>query len=183
MKITSKAPLIALVLVFAGLASCRTTEANYRAAYEATKSARAAADGAEDDLDENTRRLLAADQKHRQSKHVVGTDTLQVVTLFGKLEEGAVDRLPQYAVVANAFSQVFNAKALCKRLQEAGFSGAFIMRTATPDYYVAAGGSDDIAAIPALRDSLAAAGNPGSRAGFPAIVRIANTKPKSVSKP
>lgn len=163
-------------ITVAGLASCKTTEENYRAAYEATKNARAAAD-ADDGLDDNTRRLLAKNSRNRQAKHVVGSDTLAVATLFVKLDEGqAVERLPQFSVVANAFSQVFNARALCKRLKEAGFENAYIFHTATPDYYVAAGGSDDISEIPEILRSLAAAGNPGSRAGFPAVIRDGSYK-------
>ncbi len=157
--------------VIGGLASCKTTEANYRAAYEATKSARDAAD-TDDGLDDNTRRMLAKNSRNRLAKHVVGSDTLSVSTLFIKLDEGqAVERLPQFSVVANAFSQVFNARALCSRLKEAGFENAYIFHTATPDYYVAAGGSDDISDIPEILRRLDAAGNPGSRAGFPAIIR------------
>lgn len=165
--------LVILAPVLACLASCRTTEANYRAAYEATKaSQKAAAD--DDGLDENTRRLLAANRKERQSQQIVGNDTISIVTLFANLEQGpeGMSRMPKYAVVANAFSQVFNARALCTRLQEAGFAGAYIFRTSTPDYYVAAGGSDNIGEIPAIREALAKAGNPGSRAGFPAVIRV-----------
>lgn len=165
--------LIILAPAFVGLASCRTTEDNYRAAYEATKtSQKLAAD--DDGLDENTRRLLAANRKDRQSMQIVGNDTISIVTLFAKLEQGpeTMTAMPQYAVVANAFSQVFNARALCKRLQEAGFPDAYIFRTSTPDYYVAAGGSDNINDIPTIREALAKAGNPGSRAGFPAVVKV-----------
>ncbi|MDE6228764.1 MAG: hypothetical protein K2M40_03110 [Muribaculaceae bacterium] len=162
-----------------GLASCKTTEANYRAAYEATKSAQAAAD-ADDGLDDNTRRLLAKNSNYRTATYVVGSDTLAVSVLFVKLDDGqAVEQLPQFSVVANAFSQVFNARALCSRLKEAGFENAYIFHTATPDYYVAAGGSDDISDIPAIMQALAKAGNPGSRAGFPAIIRNGFYRPQT----
>lgn len=169
--------LIILALVGVGMTSCRTTEANYRAAYEAAKTSQAAANSADDGLDENTRRMLNMNRKEHQSVQIVGNDTLKISNVFAILEEGPVEKLPQYSVVANAFSQLFNAKALLTRLQEAGFSQAYIFKTATPDYYVAAGGSDNIADIPAIRDALAKAGNPGSRAGFPAIVREPRMKP------
>lgn len=172
----AKALLLIALPASVGLVSCRTTDANYRAAYEATKTSRIVAAATDDGLDENTRRLLAQDKKNRQSQQVVDGDTISIVTLFAKMEQGPTDYVPRYSVVANAFSQVFNAKALCKRLQDAGFENAYIFRTSTPDYYVAAGGSDDIADIPAIRDALARAGNPGSRAGFPAVVRCANRR-------
>lgn len=166
------------VVAVVGFVSCKTTEANYRAAYEATRVSQADADS-DDGLDENTRRLLAKNTRNRQSVQIVDGDTIAIATLFIKLEENqAVDRLPQYSVVSNAFSQVFNARALCKRLQEAGFDHAYIFRTSTPDYYVAAAGSDNIAEVPAILKALAKAGNPGSRAGFPAVIRNAQYRPK-----
>ena len=169
--------LIVTTLVAATLlTSCRTTEENYRAAYEATRASQAAA-ATDDGLDENTRRMLNLDKKQHQSVQIVGTDTLTVSNVFAILEEGPVEKLPQYSVVANAFSQLFNAQALLKRLREAGFEKAYIFKTPAPDYYVAAGGSDNIADIPAIRKALEAAGNPGSRPGFPAIVREPRMRP------
>ncbi len=157
------------------LSSCRTTEANYRAAYETTKSSQAAA-VADDGLDENTRRMLNLNKKQHQYVQIVGQDTLNITNVFAVLEEGPVETVPQFSVVANAFSQLFNARALMKRLQEAGFKNAYIFKTATPDYYVSAGGSDNVADIPAISNALAKSGNPGSRAGFPAIVRVPRLK-------
>lgn len=163
-------------LLGAVLTSCRTTEANYRAAYEATKASQTAVATDDDGLDENTRRMLNLDRKQHQYVQITGTDTLKVTNVFATLEEGPVENVPQFSVVANAFSQLFNARALMKRLQEAGFEGAYIFKNSTPDYFVAAGGSDNIADIPAIEKALNDAGNPGSRAGFPAIVRVPRIK-------
>lgn len=168
--------LIALsLLTLLAATSCRTTEANYRAAYEATKASQAAT-LSDDGLDENTRRLLNLNNKQHQYIQIVGSDTLNITNVFATLEEGPMTSAPEFAVVANAFSQIFNAKALLKRLQDAGFANAYIFKSATPDYYVAAGGSDNVADIPAIRDALAKAGNPGSRKGFPSIVRVPRLK-------
>lgn len=166
--------MIAVAACFSG---CKTTEANYRAAYQATKEAQTRQTD-DDGLDDNTRRLLAKNSKNRQTREIVGADTIAVTTLFVKLEpDQAVSVLPQYSVVSNAFSQVFNARALCLRLQQAGFKDAYIFHTSEPDYYVAAGGSDSISDIPAIRKALEKAGNPGSRAGFPAVIRNAQYRP------
>ena len=111
MKSLKAFAIIALALV--GFASCKTTEANYRAAYEATRATQAAADS-DDGLDENTRRLLAKNARQKHVTHIVGSDTIQYVTIFGRLYENqSVERLPQFSVVSNAFSQIFNAQALC----------------------------------------------------------------------
>lgn len=170
MKSLKAFAIIALALV--GFASCKTSEANYRAAYEATRAAQAAVDSDDDGLDENTRRLLAKNSRQKHATHIVGNDTIQYVTIFGRLSDNqSVGQLPQFSVVSNAFSQIFNAQALCKRLKEAGFDNAYIFYTSTPDYYVAAGGSDDISDIPAIMKALEKAGNPGSRKGFPAVIR------------
>lgn len=164
-------------VVLGGFTACKTTEANYRAAYEATKASQAAANS-DDGLDDNTRRLLAKNSRNRQSIQIVGNDTIAVTTLFVNLDKNqAVDRLPQFSVVSNAFTQVFNARALCQRLQEAGFDHAYIFHTSAPDYYVAAAGSDDIADVPAILKKLELSGNPGSRAGFPAVIRNAQYRP------
>lgn len=157
------------------MTSCRTTEANYRAAYEATKASQAAV-SADDGLDENTRRLLNLNNRQQQYVQIVDTDTLNITNIFATIEEGPMEVAPQFAVVANAFSQIFNAKALLKRLQDAGFKDAYIFKSSVPDYYVAAGGSDNVADIPAIVEALAKAGNPGSRAGFPAVVRVPRMK-------
>lgn len=158
------------------LVGCKTTEANYRAAYEATIASRTPNE--RDGLDENTRRLLALDRKNVHSKAVVDGDTLAITTLFVTMESNDPKFVPQYSVVSNAFSQVFNARALLNRLIEAGFTNAYIFKTATPDYYVAAGGSDEIADIPLIRKRLDEAGNPGSRAGFPVIIRSGGYRPR-----
>lgn len=163
-------------LALLAMTSCRTTEANYRAAYEATKASQAAAESADDGLDDNTRRLLNLNNKQHQYVQIVGTDTLNITNIFAIMEEGPMEAAPEFAVVANAFSQLFNARSLLKRLQDAGFTEAYIIKSRTPDYYVAAGGSDNVADIPAIRDALAKAGNPGSRKGFPAIVRVPRLK-------
>ncbi len=161
--------LCCLAAAAISLVGCKTTEANYRAAYEATMASRTPNE--HDGLDENTRRLLALDRKNVRSNVVVDGDTLAVTTLFVTMESNDPKFVPQYSVVSNAFSQVFNARALLNRLIDAGFTHAYIFKTATPDYYVAAGGSDDIADIPPIRKRLNEAGNPGSRAGFPVIIR------------
>lgn len=155
---------------------CKTTEANYKAAYDAAVASRT--DNSDGELDENTRRLLALDRKNAHTKAVVNGDTIDVTVLFVTMEEGPTDKVPQYSLTVNAFSQIFNAKALLGRLKEAGFANAYIFKSGTPDYYVAAGGSDDIADIPAMVRQLHGAGNPGSRPGFPAVVRSGGYRPR-----
>lgn len=172
--------ILCIFAALLALTACKTTEANYRKAYE---TARSAADGRnkvdpDDGLDENTRRMLARQKASATMTHVVGTDTISVTTLFVKMYQGSHDRVPRYSVVLNAFSQVFNAKAMCSRLKENGFEDAYIFNTATPDYYVAAGGSDSLDSIPAILARVASAGNLGTRSGFPAVICSGGWRPK-----
>lgn len=171
-------PLIALAFI---AAACKTTEANYRAAYQVAKAAqeKKAASAADDDgLDDNTRRMLARQKKSGTSTHIIGSDTLKITTLFVAMVEGPYDRVPQYSVVLNAFSQIFNAKSMMKRLQDNGFADAYVFQTATPDYYVAAGGTNSIDSVPALLHGISNPASLGARAGFPAIIRSGGYRPQ-----
>lgn len=170
--------LLLSLLPLCVLIGCKTNEANYRAAYEAARTKANADAAADDGLDENTRRMLARSRERATAVHIVGSDTLRVTTLFVKMTQGDYDRVPKFSVVVNAFSQVFNAKALCSRLKENGFPGAYIFENSTPDYYVAAAGSNSIDSVPEILRRVEAAGNPGSRAGFPAIIRSGGWSPK-----
>lgn len=169
--------VIALAFIAAG---CKTTEANYRAAYQVAKAVQEKkAKSADDDgLDDNTRRMLARSKQSGTATHIVGQDTLKVTTLFVAMVEGPYDRVPQYSVVLNAFSQLFNAKSMMKRLQDNGFEGAYVFQTATPDYYVAAAGTNSIDSVPAILHGISNPTSLGARAGFPAIIRSGGYRPQ-----
>lgn len=172
-----KSVIIALAAAALVATACKTTEENYRRAYETAMAGRTPARA--DSLDENTRRQLGMNRKNAYAKVITGSDTLKVHSLFVKMENDMpYDITPQYSVVVNAFTQPFNAQALLKRLREAGFEKSYIFRTGSDDYYVASDGSDDAANVPAMLKRLEAAGNPGARAGFPAIIRAAGYRPR-----
>ena len=164
-----------LLLGALALGGCKTTEANYKAAYDATRAAQARAAAEEDEaLDDNTRRMLAKDRRNAHSLIVAAGDTLEVTTLPVKLVpecSAGLKQTPRYSVVLNAFAMLFNAKAMQQRLIDAGFTGAYVFQTARPDYYVCPGGSDNADEIPAILRRVEAAGNLGQRAGFPAVIR------------
>lgn len=153
------------------LSSCKTSEANYRAAYQAAKSAREAKAQEDDGLDPETRALLARQQQRATSRQVIGGDTLVITTLFVKMTQGESDRVPRYSVAVNSFSQKFNALAMMKRLRENGFPGAYVFETGTPDYYVATFGTDSLPALPALLIRSRGADTLGMRSEFPRIIQ------------
>lgn len=166
------------LLASLALASCKTTEANYKAAYDIAKGAAKNSADADDGLDDEIRRLLAANKKTAQTSEIVGNDTLAVTTLFVGMDKGEHKRVPRYSVVLNAFTQKFNAEAMMNRLIDAGFTGAYVIHTSVPDYYVAAEGTNNIADVPAILRRVEQAGNLGQRAGFPAVIRSGGWRPK-----
>lgn len=157
-----------IILLFA-LSGCRTTEANYRAAYEVAKEAREAKAAEDDGLDAETRRMLDRQKQRGVSKQIVGADTLAITTLFVKMTDGTPDRVPRYSVTVHSFSQRFNAQAMMRRLRENGYPEAYVFETGTPDYYVATAGTDSIPALPALLKAAAKA--PALGQGFPRVIQ------------
>lgn len=124
---------VAAVLAVSG---CRTTEANYRAAYQKTMEARAESDDLDATIYGTVRRQTATHTVETQSGPVEVLSAMVRVTTDG----GATpERLRRYCVVAAQFKQIFNARSMRERLADSGlFPGAFIVETAEPYYYVVA---------------------------------------------
>ncbi len=124
---------MAAVLTLVLFASCKTSEGNYREAYEVAKNRQM------DGVDEDTYSLIKKESMPQQT--TIAGDTLRVIDANVKPYEKGVS-LNRYNVVANGFRQVFNAKAMCVRLADAGY-GAYIVYDAEPLYYVVAAGTDN----------------------------------------
>lgn len=121
------------------LTCCRTTEANYKAAYEKAIAGREDDSAVNNTIYENIRRRAVT------STQIVDGDTVAVKRERVKLVEPAAGELMQdaYVVVAQ-FKQLFNAKSLCARYKEQGYPDARLLATAEPLYYIAIkGGSKD----------------------------------------
>lgn len=148
-----------LILYIAGavtlsLPACKTTEANYRAAYETAKERNRSGD-----LDSTVYARIR--QEARPSAVKVGSDTLPLVTQNVKLTpiEGveAAPTLRRYNLVVAQFKQIFNARSMRMRLVEAGYPDALIVETREPLYYVVAASYDNAAAaLKGLNDIKAA---------------------------
>lgn len=132
--------------------SCRTNEANYRAAYEKTIAGRDSAVPLDSSIYGKVRRqmtvtMLAAggDSAELRAIPVIPTPESD-----GKPTATAI---PQpYGVVAGQFKTLFNARSLRDRLREAGYADASVVQTAEPYYYIVASWQPDGAsAIAALR--------------------------------
>ncbi len=124
--------LIAIITATAIFTGCKTTEENYRAAYElATKKDNS---GIDSTIYSRIRR------EARPQKVVIDGDTIAMRSEYVKLTPGYREGIVfgPYNVVIAQFKQLFNAKSVMKRAIEAGYTNAFIVETREPLYYVVA---------------------------------------------
>lgn len=132
------------------LTGCRTTEANYRAAYEKAIE---------------TRDRNAVDstvygrfrQEMRQTVVVSGNDTVPVSVRHVSVTEGGGgirEYIRPYNIVVGEFKQIFNARSLRERLVAGGYPRTFVVNTREPYYFVIIGGYDKIGEARAALDSL-----------------------------
>lgn len=140
-----------LPIMLAGLAGglalltgCKTTEANYRQAYEAAVAHRDESTGLDSTIYSRIRNSATT------SSLVVDGDSLPMRTEYiGVTKEGGIERsdLKRYNVVVGQFKQIFNARQMRERLLNSGYEGAFIVHTREPLYYVVTATSDNPADI------------------------------------
>lgn len=134
MKISNLMPSAAIVALLLSAASCRTSEENYRVAYTAVKEKVDADAGIEGTIYEKIRREAVG------GRTIVGGDTIPTTTVAVGCVEGvsvAAD-VGRYNVAVAQFKQLFNARSLVGRLRAAGYSGATVVATGEPLYYVVA---------------------------------------------
>lgn len=115
------------------LVGCKTTEENYRKAYEAAVGADREKSAVDSTIYAKVRNSA------RMSDLVVASDTLPLRTEnIGFTEDGGASResVKRYNIVVGQFKQIFNARQMRTRLQEGGYPDAFIIHTAEPLYYV-----------------------------------------------
>ena len=117
------------------LYSCRTSEANYRAAYDVTAQhvkAREAVDSA-------TYHHIQAEK--RQATAVVAGDSVRLVTHRVNIVDDPVSTLKRYGVVVGEYKQAFNARSFRDRLKNEG-KPAYVVLNAEKTYYVIVHGFD-----------------------------------------
>lgn len=168
--------IIFFSIFWLALTGCRTTEANYRAAYQAARAAADARAADDDDgLDPETRAMLERQKLRGVTRQVVGTDTLLITTLFVKMTAGVPERVPRYSVAINSFSQRFNALALMHRLHDNGYPQAYVFETGAPQYYVATAGTNALDSLPTLLQ--AATNAPAIAPPYPGIIQSGGFRP------
>ena len=122
---------IPLLLSLSLLISCKTTEENYRSAYEVTKARQT--QGLTD------REIAAMQREESLPKVVYKGDSIPLKSVYVKwVEGGAGGTALRYNVVINSFKQQFNARSVLTRLRDAGYATPLLLEDKTGRYYVAA---------------------------------------------
>lgn len=125
-------PLAAATLTLLTV-GCKTSESNYRQAYETAVNKTREASGVDSTIYARIRNSA------KMSELTAGSDTMPMRTEYvGYTENGGSSRehLKRYNVVVGQFKQVFNARQMRARLQASGYADAFIIHTREPLYYV-----------------------------------------------
>jgi hypothetical protein len=127
-----------LLLIGAAIAStltgCKTTEENYRAAYEIAKQKNDENDGIEGTIYEKIRKEAIS------SRLIVDGDSIPMSTVSVSIAANTAtpEQVLPYSIVINQFKLEFNARSQAERLDSQGYHGAFVLATAEPLYYVVA---------------------------------------------
>lgn len=133
--------LLVSALLVPALFSCKTTEANYRAAYEKTIQ------GREESLSLDST-IYGANRRNMSDATVSTSDgNINVRRQRVRITDGTAvsqDALKQYCVVVGQFKQLFNAKSLRDRLVDLGYSETFVVESSEPYYYIVTVSSDDV---------------------------------------
>ena len=143
-------PAFVASAALSALTCCKTTEANYRAAYE-----KAIENRDKNAVDSTIYGRFR--QEMKQTGVVSGNDTVPIRVQHVAVTEGGGgirEYIRPYNIVVGEFKQVFNAKSLRERLVNGGYPRAFVVNTREPYYYVIIGGYDKIGEARAALDSL-----------------------------
>lgn len=143
--------LIFILLTVVSFASCKTSEANYRAAYERTVASRE-----DSDKDDNTI-YGGARRQPSQSYMMNGADTIyiNVKRVSPLVEDGEIrPDMKQLMLVVGQFKQKFNAQSLRERVAANGYPKAFVVQTAEPYYYIVADSYDNISQAAAALEEI-----------------------------
>lgn len=158
---------VLLILAILAITSCKTNEANYRAAYEM------AVQKEKEGIDEDTYALMKKEEQPRQI--ALHGDTLNVITRQVTVAKNAGNdtaTLKRYNVAVSEFRQIFNAKAMRKRIADKGYD-AFVAQTAEPSYYVVAAACDTREEATEIVKRLSADGSIILRPPYPCILEPA----------
>ena len=120
------------------LHSCKTSEANYRAAYDVTVQHVKAREA----VDSSTYDRIQAEK--REATAVVAGDSVRLVTHRVNIVDDPISSLKRYGVVVGEYKQAFNARSFRARLKKEE-KPAYVVIDSEKVYYVIAHGFDSSA--------------------------------------
>lgn len=157
---------ICALAILCAAVSCKTTEANYRAAYER------AIEGKNANEADSIGFTPIRQEVKTTMKNIDGVD-LPTISRFVNITEnggGINENIKRYCVVAGQFKQVFNARSMRERLVESGYPGAFVVQSGDKYFFVVAGSAHDAQPARELYDKLKADGSLKLKSPMPLIL-------------
>ena len=159
---------VALVVMLTG---CGTSEENYKKAYDRAMENKG--DVAESTIYTRVREMS------REEKIVSDGDTVKVVVEYVTATKEAgftAEQLKKYNVVVGKFKQLFHAKSMRKRMADGGYTGAIIVETGEPLYYVVIRSTSDLGEARGVADSVSVSSPVKLGDGFPVMLRASNRR-------
>ena len=143
--------ILACFAIVVMLTGCKTTEANYKSAYETAKEKNAASGGL-GAIDSE----LAAEDSPKEIK--IGDVQLPVINcrLYKATTEGDDAIVPK--------------RSLCQRLRDGGFDGAFVAIDMEKNYYVMTGTTDDASEASTLLSATESSDVFRAKSPFPCVI-------------
>lgn len=161
---------IATLIIFLSVifTSCKTTEANYRKAYEAAKEKQF--DGGDSTVTENLKNnSLPKDLIIKGVTLPIRTEPLGMTKDGGATKE----TFKVYNVAVASFKQLFNAQSMRKRLTELGYS-SFLLHNRDLTYYVIAGSTQSPQEALDILNKIKQEKSIVTRTPFPYVLRAAH---------
>lgn len=118
-----------------GMAACKSSEANYRAAYDVTKARQLEMKG----VDEATYARIEAERTANTA--VIDGDSVRMVTNRVNMVDGAQAGVKPYGVVVGEYKQLFNARSFRDRLKKEGHD-SYVVKDSDSNHYVIVEGFD-----------------------------------------
>lgn len=121
--------IVVIVAMVAFVSSCKTSEKNYRQAYETAKTAR---------QPEDSTMISLLEKERAPINMIVNEDTMKYRKEFVTITKdggGTSSMLKRYNIVVGRFRQVFNAKSMQSRMTGLGYI-SYVIETRDPAYFV-----------------------------------------------
>lgn len=132
--------MMAMVAVLMVATSCKTTEENYRAAYEIAAERKM---GGNASMNRDLRGFIEREKRLAETRVVAG-DSVRMVTERVTMVDGENANMHRYNVVVGDFKQVFNARSFRNRINEAEGNNdqSYVVMDPQKLYYVVYKGFD-----------------------------------------